>query len=457
MINIFKLKTEELRALVEYKEVMEKGRNFVKDFWTQEKNQQKGIKVKCRILTRYCLENLNRIEAADLGNYDLKEIKDILIRYNLFGMVQTIFKHDVLSLLKNAYPEEFRNKLLKDWMWSKHGIWHDDSAIIEAVQEMVRAEGIRRIELIPAYDWKKRLLKHGIYNVLAYFNWSIYALFNFVYPNKFHPTDFKYKIKWAASESLENAFYFMHKTFKKKRYTLDEIVLLNTSDFRRLGLAGMLIAMFDSSVLKAKEYYLYKTIGNEEHQKDIINDIKTLIQKRRDDKITERLKKVAVDKYIYNLHSNYTLYGYIKRHAKKAGVTIEAFIARYGFVYKSAKRVTEISRDEIWDLRKQGFTYVQIAQKLDSNPNTISELCLKHFGGDPLIPRPVEEYITVQELMNKYHVDHKTVMKLACINGFQTYTTIRFRYIKKSEIEPVLDKYIEESKQHRFMANRYSR
>ena len=131
-------------------------------------------------------------------------------------MIQIVFSHDILSVLKNAYPEEFKNKTLKEWLWSKHGIWHNDNAIIEAVQDMVYKEGIRWIKDIPTYDWKKRLIKNGIYNVLAYFNWSIYSLFNFVYPDKFKPTDFKYKTKWASSDSLQNAFTYMHKIFKNK-------------------------------------------------------------------------------------------------------------------------------------------------------------------------------------------------------------------------------------------------
>ena len=64
--------------------------------------------------------------------------------------------------------------------------------------------------------------------------------------------------------------------------------------------------------------------------------------------------------------------------------------------------------------------------------------------------------LTVQELMNKYHVDHKTVMKLVYENGFENHTTIRFRYLKKSEIEPALEEYISRSKHHQFMVKRYA-
>lgn len=457
MVNIFRLDTKELKALVDYKDVLERGQRFPKDFWTGEKYQLKGVKLKCRVLTRYCLENLAKLEVMELPKYSLKQIKSILVKYKLFGMVQRVFNHDILAILKNAYPEEFRKRTLKEWQWSKHGIWNDDNAIIEAVQEMVRKEGIRRAEDIPSFDWKKRLLKHGIYNVLAYFNWSIYALFNFVYPDKFHPADFKYKIKWKATESLDNAFYYMHKTFKKKKYTLNDILMLGTADFRRLGLAGMLISLFTSSTLKAKEYYLYKTLGNEEHQKEILEDINSLIGKKQDSIIMKKLSSAASGKFIYNLHSNSTLYGYVKRHAKSKNMTINEFISSYGFVYKSAKKdAREISKEEIWNLRKQGFTYVQIARELGSNPTTITEICVRHFGGDPLIPRPLENYITVQELMEKYHVDHKTVMKLVHVNNFENHTTIRFRYLKKSEIVPAIEEYIKCSKHHKFMVKRYA-
>ncbi len=457
MVNLFSLKTEELQALVEYKEVLETGRNFKKDFWTKEKYQFTGSKPACRILTRYCLENIMKIESSDLPKYNLKQIKEMLIEYGLLGMIQRVFNHDVLEILKNAYPEEFKKRILKEWMWSKHGIWHNDHFIIEAVQDMVLKEGIRRVEDIPALDWKKRLIKHGIYNVLSYFNWSIYALFNFVYPGRFHPADFKYKIKWAASESLENAFYFMHKTFKKNKFSVDDILLLGTSDFRRLGLAGMLMSMFDSSTLKAKEYYLYKTIDNEEHKKEILGDVNKLIQNKRDESIIKRLKKVAVGKYIYNLHAHSTIYDFLSRHAAKRNMTIDELISKFGFIYKNAKHdLQKVDKDDIWNLRKKGLTYIQIAEELGSNPTTISQMCKKHFGGDPLMPRPLVDYITVQELMNDYRVDHKTVMKLVEENNFENHTTIRFRYLKKSEIIPALKKYIKKNKQHKAMVRRYS-
>ena len=110
-------------------------------------------------------------------------------------------------------------KKLTEWMWSKHGIWNNDKYVIEAVQHMVLKEGIRRVELIPRYDWK-RLLKYGIYNVLSRFDWSIYKLFDFVYPGRFHPADFKYKTKWTTDsvrQSYENAYRLMNKVFLKTR------------------------------------------------------------------------------------------------------------------------------------------------------------------------------------------------------------------------------------------------
>lgn len=292
--------------------------------------------------------------------------------------------------------------------------------------------------------------------MLAYFNWSIYALFDFVYPNKFHPIDFKYKTKWASGDSLENAFYFMHKVFKKRKYSIEDILLLNTSDFRKLGLAGMLISVFNSSTLKAKEFYLYKTLGNKEHQDEIKEDIKALKKKIFDENIKKKLSEVAVGGYIYNLHSNTTLYNYIKRHARKRNMSINDFISSYGYVYKSARKdVKSIDKQDVWDLRKQGLTYVQIAKILGSNPTTISEICMKYFGGDPLIPRPIEDYITVQELINKYRVDHKTIMKIVYENSFENHMTIRFRYLKKSEIEPALKEYKRKSKHHQYMLRRY--
>lgn len=456
-MNIFKLDTEELKALALYTEILKKNMSFPKYYWTEDQHQQAGLKRKCSVLARYCLENLCHLEVSDLKKYDLKELKAKLIEHKLSGMIQIVFKHDMLEILKNSYPSEFKNGALVDWYWSKHGIWHDDNAIINAVKDMVYKEGIRWLPDIPKYDWKKRLLKHGIYNVLAYFNWSIYALFNFVYPDKFHPVDFKYKTKWAVPESLQNAFLMMHKAFKKKRLSLDDIYILNTSGFRRLGLAAMLITMFDSSTLKAKEYYLYKTQGNEENIKEINDKIKAMENERFEKNVKERLKRVAKGKFIYNLKDNHTVYNYIKRHAKNNNSTIDQFIAKYGFVYKNKKKsMDEIDKDKVWEMRKNGLTYVQIAEELDSNPTTINKLCKVHFGGDPLIPRPINDYITVQELMDKYHVDHKTIMKYVQEKGLENHTTIRFRYLKKSEIESVLNEYISKSKKHISMMNRYT-
>jgi hypothetical protein len=53
-------------------------------------------------------------------------------------------------------------------------------------------------------------------------------------------------------------------------------------------------------------------------------------------------------------------------------------------------------------------------------------------------------------------VDHKTIMKLVNDNNFENHMTIRFRYLKKSEIIPALEKYIENNKQHKSMVKRYS-
>ena len=457
MTDILKLNTEELKALVVYQEVLEKNKSFPKDFWTNERYQLKGVKLKCKVLTRYCFENLAHLKIEDLPKYNLKQLKKVLIKGKLFGMVQIVFNHDVIEILKNAYPEEFKKRILKEWMWSKHGIWSNDEYIIEALKDMVAKEGIRHIEDIPTLDWKKRLLKHGIYNILSYFNWSIYNLFNFVYPNKFHPADFRYKTKWAASQSLDNAFYYMHKVFKKNRFSIDNIVLLNTSDFRRLGFAGMLIALFDSSTILAKEYYLYKTIDNKENQQELLNDMNRLHKEKFDEKVTKRLKSVAVGKYIYNLHDHATIYNFMKRHAHNNNVTICEFIKKYGFIYKTAKNDNiNIPKDELWNLRKQRLTYIEIAQKYNTNPTTVAEVCKKYFGADPLIPRPVEDYITVQEVMDKYHVDHKTVMKLVRENNFENHTTIRLRYLKKQEIIPAVKKYTATSKQHQFLIKRYA-
>lgn len=458
MINIFKLTTEELKALDIYREVIETGRNFPKDFWTREKSIEIGRRKKCALLTKYCLETLEELSIETLKMYNLKQIKILLVKWRLSGMIQRVFNNDVLAVLKNAYNKEFKERILKEWMWSKHGLWNNRDLIIEAVKDMVRKEGIMHVKDIPLLDWKKRLLKHGIYNILSYFDWSIFNLFDFVYPEKFHPADFKYKIKWASSNSLENAFYFMHRTFKNKKFTLDDILLLNTSDFRRLGLAAMLITVFNSSTLKAKEYYLYKTVGNKKNRKNLINDIKRKKAENFDKNMINRLNKVAKGKFIYNLHSNNVLYGYVKRHAKIRNMTISDFISGYGFIYKSAAQdIKDIPENKLWNLRKSGMTYIEIAKELESNPTTISQMCKKYFGGDPLIPRPLNNYITVQELMNKYHVDHKTVMKLVYKNELENHTTIRFRYLKKSEIEPVLEEYVNKNKHHKFMVKRYAK
>ena len=126
------------------------------------------------------------------------------------------------------------------------------------------------------------------------------------------------------------------------------------------------------------------------------------------------------------------------------------------FIKRLKNSFQDINKDEVWKLRKNGLSYVQIARELNSNPTTITKICDKYFGGDPLIPRPIANYTTVQDLMNKYHVDHKTIMKLVYDNGFENHTTIRLRYLKKPEIEPALSNYIENNKAHIAMTKRYS-
>ena len=41
MVDLFKLKTDELKALVHYKEVLEEGNRFPKGFWAKEANQKR--------------------------------------------------------------------------------------------------------------------------------------------------------------------------------------------------------------------------------------------------------------------------------------------------------------------------------------------------------------------------------------------------------------------------------
>lgn len=457
MIDLLKLDTQDLQILVLYQSIREKNSNFPKNFWTDEKNQKNGVKLKCCLLTRFCFENLAHLEVEDLPNYNLKQLKTILIKNRLFGMVQTVFNHDVHAIIKNTYPVDFYNHHLQDWMWSKHGMWDDKNKIILAVKDMVKKEGIKNAKDIPLFDWKKRLLKHGIYNILHCFNWSIFKMFDFVYPSTFHPMDFRYKKKWKEENSLENSYYLMDKVFLNANYTYDQIRLLSTTDFRRLGLAAMLITVFKSSTIKAKEYYLYKTLDNTENRKELMTSIKNLKTKKFNDNIKRRLKKIAVGKNIHNLRENYTLYNYIKRHAKNSGLSIKDFISRYDYVYVDARPdPVHVDIDDLWDLRKNGWTYVDIAEKMNTNPTKISDLCQKHFGGDPLIPRPIEEYITPQELMNQYRVDHKTVMKLVDENNYENHTTLRFRYLKKSEIIPALENYVVNSKSHQNLIRRYS-
>ena len=162
-------------------------------------------------------------------------------------------------------------------MWSKHGTWQNDNYVIEAVQYMVLKEGIRKVELIPGYDWKKRLLKCNIYNILSRFNWSVFNMFDFVYPGRFHPADFKYKTKWKTSsekDALRNARRLMDRVFKESRYTREQILLINTTGFRKLGLTSMLRTVFDGSPEKAKEFYLYRTQNNKANLLKLKEEIK---------------------------------------------------------------------------------------------------------------------------------------------------------------------------------------
>jgi hypothetical protein len=458
MKTLLDLNREQLKSLAEYRDVLESGNFFSRNFWQNEKLLQ-GVKPNCQAITRYCFESIERMSANDLTRLNLKQIKEILIRNRLFGMVQIVFNNDIVEVLKNAYPEEFKKRQLTEWMWSRHGIWENNNNVIEAVQYMVLKEGIRRVELIPRYDWKKRLLKHGIYNVLSRFNWSIFQMFDFVYPGRFHPSDFKYKTKWRTPSkraSLANAFRLMDRTFKENQYSHDHIVMLNSTGFRKLGLISMLKAVFDGDPEKAKELYLFRTQGNENNLKKLESDRITALRKQQDAVIYEKLNSFATGKFIYNLHGNNSLYTYIKRRAAERNMKIGELIEYFGFLYKNARdEAAPLEPLQLWNLRKKGHTYVEIAEILGSNPTSVSNMCKKHFGGDPLIPRPIENYITVQELMDKYHIDHKTIMKLVNENGLENHMTIRNRYLKKSEIIPAILEYKNASLQHQALLNRY--
>lgn len=458
MIELFDMDREQLKALAEYREVLETGRFFKRNFWQKEKNQP-GIRLNCQVMTRYCLENIEGITTDMLPSYNLKQLKEIFIKDRLLGMIQTVFNNDIMEVLINAYPDEFRKRKLTEWMWSKHGIWNNDKYVIEAVQYMVLKEGIRRVELIPRYDWKQRLLKYGIYNILSRFDWSIYKLFDFVYPGRFHPADFKYKTKWktvSVQESYENANRVMDKIFSENQLTEDDILLLNCSGFRKLGLISMLLTIFDGKPLKAKEFYFFKTVGNSVNQKKLRDLIRIASIKKENEIIKTRLSEVSTGKYLYNLHSNYGVYSYLKRCAKKRRVKINELVEQFGYIYKSSRAEQKVVEPKkIWDLRMKGLTYIEIAKELKSNPTSISAMCKKYFGGDPLIPRPINNYITIQELMDQHHVDHKTIMKLVRQNNFENHVTIRNRYLKKSEIIPSILEYKKYSLQHQALLNRY--
>lgn len=106
-------------------------------------------------------------------------------------------------------------------------------------------------------------------------------------------------------------------------------------------------------------------------------------------------------------------------------------------------------------IEKKRYTYVEIAKKLNSNPTSVSLICKREFGGDPLIPRPIDNYITIQEVMDTHHVDHKTIMKIVRENNLENHLTIRNRYLKKSEIIPAIINYKKRSLQHQNLINRY--
>lgn len=458
MKKLFDLSRKQLKALAEYKDVIDTGRSFKRNFWQNEKNME-DIRPNSQIITRYCFEVLENISCTDLPSYNLKQIKNMLVKNHLSGMIQTVFENDILHVLKNAYPEEFKKRRLTEWMWSSHGIWDNDEYVIEAVQYMILKEGIRRVDLIPKYDWKKRLLKYNIYNVLSRFNWSVYSLFNFVYPGRFHPSDFRYKTKWKTNskkEALDNAYRLMDKTFDENRLTRDKILLLNRSDFKRLGLISMLISVFDGDPLKAKEFYFYKTINNNRNIKSLNNEIKKQEEQFENALILNRLKQASTGKFIYNLHANHSVYSFLKRYAKKRNTTIRNLIEQFGFIYKTAREDHAVlDPKEIWELRKKRYTYVEIAKKLNSNPTSVSLICKREFGGDPLIPRPIDNYITIQEVMDTHHVDHKTIMKIVRENNLENHLTIRNRYLKKSEIIPAIINYKKRSLQHQNLINRY--
>ena len=73
MKKLFDLSREQLKALAEYKDVIDTGRSFKRNFWQNE--NMEDIRPNSQIITRYCFEVLENISCTDLPSYNLKQIK----------------------------------------------------------------------------------------------------------------------------------------------------------------------------------------------------------------------------------------------------------------------------------------------------------------------------------------------------------------------------------------------
>ena len=57
--------------------------------------------------------------------------------------------------------------------------------------------------------------------------------------------------------------------------------------------------------------------------------------------------------------------------------------------------------------------------------------------------------------MDTHHVDHKTIMKLVQENNLENHLTIRNRYLKITEIIPLIISYKKNNLQHQALIGRY--
>ena len=169
----------------------------------------------------------------------------------LIGMLENVFCTSPYQALENAYPRRF-----KAWQLScvVHNYWNKETGI-EATKWLIEKKLKWSDEDICNNLCAKTFEKNGLGSMLTnVFNTSPYQALNAVYPDKFKPWQLKYVPNgyWNEETAREAIKWLVEEKFK---WTDEDICRqLSIETFKKNGLAGMLVQIFNGSPHSAIEH-----------------------------------------------------------------------------------------------------------------------------------------------------------------------------------------------------------